>query len=76
MEAVIADAKDRQVFNPIEKTLDMAKKRVTDLEENSKVSLPQPIDAKFESEMVVVRNTILKEFDNYKREMEEKLIKI
>ena len=48
-EKIISDAKDRQVFNPLEKTLDLAKKRVTDLEENSRVHLPQPIDAKYES---------------------------
>ena len=59
------------MFNPLEKILDLAKKRVTDLEENSKVFLPQPIDAKYQSEMEVVRNTILKEFDIYKREIEK-----
>ena len=35
----LIDAKLRQVFGPIGKTFDYAKKRVTDLDENSKVWL-------------------------------------
>ena len=48
--------------------------RVT--EENSKVFLPQSIDAKYESEIEVIRNTILREFESYKREIENRMIKI
>jgi hypothetical protein len=37
------EAKCRQVFAPEEKTFDYRKKRVTDLKENSRVTLPKPL---------------------------------
>ena len=54
----------------------MAKKRVTDLDENSRVVLPKPASDKLESEMEIVRETIMREFKRYKKEIEEKLVKM
>ena len=62
-ENLIEEAKERQVYNPIEKTLDMSKKRVT---EGAKVILPKPRNEKVESEMELIRNIIMEEFNNYK----------
>ena len=46
---------------------------MTDLKENSRVVLPKPASDKLESEMEVARETIMKEFMKYKREIEEKI---
>jgi len=63
------------VFGPIGKTFDYAKKRVTDLDENSKVWLPKATDEKVESELGMIRGIIMEEFDKYKREVKESLDK-
>ena len=68
----IEDAKERQVYNPIEKTFDFSKRRVTDIKENSKVYLPKPVNAKIEGEMEMIRNILMKEFRTYKEEIDEK----
>ena len=75
-EHIIEDAKERQVFDHVLKNLDLAKKRVTDLDENSRVVLPKPASDALESEMEVIRETIMREFKKYKRKVEEKLIKV
>ena len=48
---------------------------MTDLEENSRVVLPKPASDALESEMEVIRETIMREFKKYKKEVEEKIIK-
>ena len=49
------EAESRQVFNPIEKSLDYTKRRVTDLKENAKIHLPKPLEVKEESKIELRR---------------------
>ena len=74
-EQIICDAKERQTYDPFMKVLDLAKKRVTDLKENSKVTLPQATDEKIENEMEMIREVILEEHSKYIKEIEEKIRK-
>ena len=67
----IIDAKLRQVYDPIEKVFDYAKKRTTDLQENGKVYLPKAVNAKIESEIEMIRKIIMDEFVKYKNELDE-----
>ena len=46
--------------------------RCTDLKENAQVFLPKAVDAKTESELNIIRNIILEEFDRYKKEIENR----
>ena len=72
-ECVVEDAKDRQIFDPLTNTLNLAKKRVTDLKENSRIILPKAVDEKLENEMGIIRETILGETKKHIREIENKI---
>ena len=61
----------RQIFHPFENTFDYGNRRVTDIPECAEVKLPKPVDQKYESEMAVIREIILKEFKLYKIEVED-----
>ena len=65
-ENLLDEAKERQVYDPLEKTLDMSKKRVTDLQECAEIVLPKPRNEKVECEMEIIRNIIMEEFEAYK----------
>ena len=65
---IIADAQERQVFNPISRQFDYSKRRVTDLQENNKVYLPKICDVKEESEIEMMRNIIMEEYRDYKKD--------
>ena len=41
----IIEAKSRQYYDPEEKVFNYGKKRATDLKENSRVTLPRPVNA-------------------------------
>ena len=47
----IEDAQKRQIFDPINKVLDLRRRRVTDLKENSKVYLPKPLPSNEEAKI-------------------------
>ena len=61
----INEAAERQVYCPKTKRFDYTKRRVTDLKENVKVYLPDPVEEKFECELEMVRQIMLEEFDKY-----------
>ena len=63
----------RQIFHPFENTFDYGNRRVTDLPECAEVKLPKPVDQKYESEMAVIREIILKEFKLYKKQLEDEM---
>ena len=65
------DALERQVYDPVTKTFDYSRKRTTDLPENGQVYLPKAVNAKVESEMSIIRNIILEEFEKYKEEIDK-----
>ena len=56
------DAEGRRIYDPIGKSFDYGNKRVTDLPENSKVTLPKPCDPKTESSIELLKSSILKSF--------------
>ena len=70
-EESLKDAKLRQIYDPITKKFDYSKRRVTDLPENSRVMLPKEVSPKLENELGMLRGIILKEFREYKEEIEE-----
>ena len=65
MEKLNAEA--RRVYDPIAKVFDHSKKRVTDLAENSKVSLPKPCDQLTESSIELMRQKVMETFREYKK---------
>ena len=62
------EAKKRQIFDPIEKVIDMRKRRVTDMKENSRVILPKPLSAYEEAKIAVRRENFEKVFGDYCQE--------
>ena len=72
-KALLEDAKERQIYDPIDKIFDHSKKRVTDLQECAEVYLPKPVDEKYECEMEIIRNVILEEFNSYKEKIERNI---
>ena len=71
-EEILNDAKSRQIFDPMTRRFNYAKRRVTDLSENKSVVLPKGVDDKLESEMGILKELIIGEFKRYKRETEKK----
>ena len=61
----IVEAQSRQIFDPINKSLDLRKRRVTDLKENSKVYLPKPLPSKEEAKIEIRRDQYEKVFKAY-----------
>ena len=74
-ENLIEEAKERQFYDPIEKTFDHSKKRVTDLQKCSMVYLPKVKDERTECEMDLIRNIMLEEFEALKKKIEKELEK-
>ena len=58
----IEEAKERQIYNPLEKIFDFGKRRVTYIKENSKVHLPKPLKANEEGELEMIREILVGEF--------------
>ena len=67
----IEDAKERQVYNSLQKNFNFSKSYVTDIKENSKVNLPKPVNAKIQGEIEMIRNILMEEFRKYRNEIEE-----
>merc|ERR1712082_242455 len=61
----IAEAFSRMVFDDNSKTLDMRKRRVTDLPQNSKVFLPPPLNPMVESGLSVRKQEFSDSFADF-----------
>ena len=61
------DAKNRQVYDPIDKNYDSRRRRVTDLKECSRVTLPKPLKPQEEANLEIRKRTQLEIFRKYKR---------
>ena len=62
------EAKSRQVFDGEKKILDLRKQRVTDMEDNSRVTLPHPLPPNYEAD-IEMRRTVYKRLEGeYRRE--------
>ena len=62
------EAKTRQVYNPIEDTYDSRKRKVTDLKECSRITLPRPISPDEEAALEIRKNSQMKIFKEYCKE--------
>ena len=67
-EINIVEAKSRQIFDPINKTLDLRKRRVTDLKENSRVYLPKPLPPQEEAKIEIRREQYEQVFRDHVRD--------
>ena len=61
-----AEAKNRQVFDPIDKNYDARKRRATDLQECSRITLPKPLSPDEEANLDIRRRTQMEIFKKYK----------
>ena len=68
----IEEAKERQIYNPLEKIFDFGKRRVTYIKENSKVHLPKPLKANEEGELEMIREILVGEFKKSIRKKQKK----
>ena len=66
MENKEAEAKNRQVFDPIDKNYDARKRRATDLQECSRITLPKPLSPDEEANLDIRRRTQMEIFRKYK----------
>ena len=64
-EFELAEARERQVFDPVKKVFDYTKKH----QENTKVYLPKQAGEIEESELEMIRNLLLEEYKTYKEEL-------
>ena len=62
------DAKSRMTFDPINKIYDDRQRRVTDLDECSRVTLPRPLPMKEENLIEIRRNIHAKIYNDYRKE--------
>ena len=62
------EAKTRQIYNPVEKILDLRKRRVTDMKENSKVYLPKPLPVIEEANIAIRRDKYEQTFKDFVEE--------
>ena len=62
------EARSRQVFNPVERIYDERKRRVTDLRECNRVTLPKPLPASEEAKIEIRREIHKKVYDKYREE--------
>ena len=62
------EAMTRQIYNPVEKILDLRKRRVTDMKENSKVYLPKPLPVIEEANIAIRRDKYEQTFKEFVEE--------
>ena len=65
MKAEEIMAKSRQVYDPVEGIYDDRKKRATDLQECSKITLPKPLPPEYEAALEMRRNAQNKIYNKY-----------
>ena len=66
------EARARQIFDPEEKKFDSRKRRVTDLQECSRVYLPKPLDVQEESKLDARKQAQTDIYNNYRQEFTNK----
>ena len=73
-EAILEEieAKSRQFFDPEDRVFDYRKKRVTDIKENSRVTLPKPVGAGDEAKIEIRREIYQQVFDTYLEKIRSK----
>ena len=59
-ELELQEAKERQVFNPLDRTFNFSKKRATDMPENAKIFLPKAAKPEIETELNMMKGVIMK----------------
>ena len=62
------EARSRQVFNPVDKIFDERRRRVTDLKECSRITLPKPLPAIEEAKIELRRDVHKRIYDKYREE--------
>ena len=62
------EARTRQVFDPVERTFDERRRRVTDLREFNRVTLPKPLPATEEAKIELRRDLHKNIFDKFRKE--------
>ena len=60
------EAKTREIFDPIAKVYDDRKRRVTDLKECSRITLPKPLPPAQEAALEIRRNSQQKIYEKYR----------
>ena len=68
----ITEGKARQVYDPEKKIFDLGKQRVTDMEDNSRVTLPKPLPPGDEANVEIRRNLYTKLGADYKEKFCDK----
>ena len=66
------EARGRQVYDPVEKIYDSRRRRVTDLKECSRVTLPKPLSTDEEATIEMRRKSQQEVFDKYIKENTDK----
>ena len=59
------------IFDPMNKIFYYARRRVSDLKENAKVTMPKPGDAKEEAELEMIRKIVMEEFRTFRKALDE-----
>ena len=67
------EARGRQVFDPSDKKYDARKRKVTDLRECARITLPKPLTAEQEAQLETSRNTQQEIFQEYRQEWSTKI---
>ena len=62
------EARSRQVFNPVDRSYDDRKRRVTDLKECNRITLPKPLPPTEEAKIEIRREIHKKIYDKYREE--------
>ena len=68
IEEIEIEAKSRQVFDPVEKIFDDRKRRVTDLKECNRITLPKPLPANEEAKIEIRRDVHKRIYEKYRAE--------
>ena len=68
-ETELKEARERQVFDPINKIFDFSKRRATDCVENSKVNLSHMVGTKEESQLELLRSLLWDEYLDFKKDL-------
>ena len=68
LEEIELEARGRQVFDPVKGVYDERKRRVTDLKECNRVTLPKPLPAIEEAKIELRRDIHINIYDKYRNE--------
>ena len=67
-EEEMVTARNEMVFDPIEKEYDARKMKVTNLAENTRITLPKPLKPIHEAEIEIRRKEYIKVYEKYRKE--------